>query len=66
MKLFVTQEADQDLDHIEEYIGNDNPAAAEKFIQRLTDRFEQLADHPRIGRERTEYGTGVRSVAEGE
>ena len=36
------------------------------FIQQLADRFEQLAQHPRIGRARTEYGPGLRSVAEGD
>jgi toxin ParE1/3/4 len=64
VNLFVTQEAEQDLDQIEEYIGRDNPVAALKYIQRLTDRFEQLAVYPGVGRARPEYGQGVRSVAE--
>jgi toxin ParE1/3/4 len=66
VKLYVTQEAEQDLDQIEEYIGNDDATAAVKFVARLTDRFGQLAEHPGIGRERIEYGPGIRSVAEGD
>lgn len=58
MNLFVTQEAEQDLDSIEEYIGADNPTAALKFIQRLTYRIKQLAEYPGIGRERPELDAG--------
>jgi toxin ParE1/3/4 len=64
VNLFVTQEAEQDLDQIEEYIGRDNPVAALKYIQRLTDRVEQLAVYPGVGCARPEYGQGVRSVSE--
>jgi toxin ParE1/3/4 len=66
VNLFVTQEAEQDLVQIEDYIGKDNPSAAVRFVQRLTDRFAQLAEFPGIGRERVEYARGLRSVTEGD
>jgi len=66
VNLFVTQEAEQDLDQIEDYIGKDNPSAAVKFLERITDRFAQLIEFPGIGRERIEYGPNLRSIAEGE
>jgi len=66
VNLSVTQEAEQDLDQIEDYIGKDSPSAAVRFVQRLTDRFAQLAEYPGIGRERIEYGRGLRSITEGD
>jgi toxin ParE1/3/4 len=50
---------------IEAYISSDNPAAADRFLAVLTDRFKVLADMPRIGRRRDKFASGVRSISEG-
>ena len=65
MNLFVSEQAEQDLDDIEVYIERDNPAAAVRLVQRLTQRFEQLTNNPRSGKERTDLAPGLRSMAEG-
>jgi toxin ParE1/3/4 len=65
MRIRVSPQADQDLDEIEQYIGNDNPMAAARFVARLVEQFQRLADSPRIGRLRHELGPELRSIAEG-
>jgi toxin ParE1/3/4 len=66
VKLIVMPLALDDLRGIEEYIGRDNPKAALEFVDRLTERFDQLAQFPGIGRKRDEIRPNYRSVAEGE
>jgi toxin ParE1/3/4 len=61
--LFISPEAENDLDAIEAYIGEDNPVAATQFIERLTQNFERLVHNPRIGRKRDEILPGMRSLA---
>lgn len=46
MKLIVTQDAIQDLRDIEEYIGQDNPAAAIEFL--IVFQFKPSGWHPAI------------------
>lgn len=65
MKLVVTAVAELDLEEIEEYISSDNPAAAIRLLELLFERFTLLAKMPDIGRQRENYGKGVRSIAEG-
>lgn len=66
MKLIVTQDAIQDLRDIEEYIGQDNPAAAVGFIDRLARQFQQLTQFPNIGHKCDEIKPGYRRIAEGD
>lgn len=66
MKLSVTVPAREDLRHIEQYIGQDNPQAAVDFVERLIHRCEQIAQFPGIGRRRSELKSAYRSVAEGQ
>lgn len=63
--MIVSPEARQDLREIEEYIAQDNPAAALAFVERLTERFTELVDFPNIGRKRDDIRSGYRSIAEG-
>lgn len=55
-----------DLRQIEEYIGQENPRAAVKFVDQLTERFQQLAQFPNIGHKCDEIKENYRSIAEGE
>ena len=54
--------AERDLKEIWYYVGEDaSPATADKLIDAIVDRFEMLAEQPRMGRLRSEFGPGVRS-----
>ena len=54
--------AEQDLDEIWSYVAEDaSPTTADQLIDAIIDRFELLAEHPRMGRARPEFGPGVRS-----
>ncbi|MFN8659712.1 MAG: type II toxin-antitoxin system RelE/ParE family toxin [Candidatus Obscuribacterales bacterium] len=66
MKLLITSAAELDLEEIEAYISNDNPAAADRLLVSLLKRFEVLAEMPGIGRRRDKFARGVRSIAEGD
>jgi addiction module RelE/StbE family toxin len=46
MILIFTDEAERDLEHIGEWIAQDNPRRAVTFIQELRSRCEALADMP--------------------
>lgn len=61
MKLKVTPKAWEDLRQIEQYIGQDNPKAAVAFVQRLTERMNELCGTPGIGRKRDDLAPGMRS-----
>lgn len=56
--------AERDLEEIWSYVAEDaSPATADRLIDTIIDRFELLAEQPRVGRLRPEFGTGVRSFA---
>lgn len=65
MKVILTPAALGDLDAIYDWIAQDNEAAAESHIRRLTARAMTLRDFPQRGRERPELGEGARSLVEG-
>lgn len=48
-EIVWTRPALADLDEIADYIALDNPAAANKLMQRIFSHVAQLADHPRSG-----------------
>lgn len=55
--------AEQDLEEIWSYVAEDaSPASADRLIDAILDRVELLAEQPRMGRFRPEFGAGVRSV----
>ena len=54
--------AEQDLDEIWSYVAEDaSPTTADRLMDAIIDRFELLAEQPRMGRLRPEFGAGVRS-----
>jgi toxin ParE1/3/4 len=54
--------AEQDLDKMWSYVAEDaSPTTADRLIDAIIDRFELLAEQPRMGRLRPEFGPGVRS-----
>lgn len=61
MKLIVKSPVWDDLREIGAWIGNENPEAANRFIEAAEKAFELLRRHPRIGRLRTFSVAGVRS-----
>lgn len=58
MRLRWTHLAEQDLDAIAQYIGQDSPAAAARVVLELIDQAETLLPaHPAIGRPGRVLGT---------
>ena len=56
--------AEQDLEEIWSYVAEDaSPATADRLIDAIVDRFDLLAEQPRMGRLRPEFGAGVRSFS---
>ena len=50
MKLIWSERALNELERIGDYIGEDNPKAANRFVSRLWKRAAALKKHPRLGR----------------
>lgn len=48
-RIIWTEPALQDLEQIADYISLDKPTAANRFVQRVFQRVEQLASHPKSG-----------------
>ncbi len=53
--------AEADILEIWDYIADDNPAAADRWVDQLDAQFRLLATQPKIGRARNELAAGVRS-----
>lgn len=54
--------AERDLEEIWSYIAEDaSPTTADRLIDAIFTRFELLVEQPRMGRNRPEFGEGVRS-----
>jgi toxin ParE1/3/4 len=54
--------AESDLAEIWSYVAEDaSPTRADRLIDAIFDRFELLVEQPRMGRNRPEFGEGVRS-----
>jgi toxin ParE1/3/4 len=55
--------AEQDLEEIWFYVAEDaSPTTAARLIDAIFNRFEMLVEQPRMGRNRPEFGDGVRSL----
>jgi plasmid stabilization system protein ParE len=59
MKVRFTRVAQRDLVQIHEYISQDSPVLASRFVARLIERSRQLADNPFEGRETDEPNARV-------
>jgi toxin ParE1/3/4 len=54
--------AERDIDEIWFYVSEDaSPTTADRLIEDIIDRLDLLAEQPRMGRARPEFGPGVRS-----
>ena len=60
-RLLKRPEAENDLDEIWGYIAQDNPDNADRFLDRIQERFLALADFPQMGTSRDELKAGLRS-----
>ena len=66
MKLIrFSAEANLDIEEIVNYIFELNPVAASRFLDKLDEALELLAEHPLIGRLRPRLGKDLRSFAVG-
>jgi len=62
-RIVWTEPALLEIDEIADYISLDKPAAARRFVQRVFERIEQLATHPKSGSVPTELkGTQYRQL----
>lgn len=62
MRYRLSALAEQDLDEIWSFVAADaSPTTADRLVDAIVDRFELLAEQPRMGRLRPEFGAGVRS-----
>jgi len=50
VKIVITESAYSDLEDIENYISQDSPTIARKFINRIFDRIDQLYLYPTSGK----------------
>ncbi|HLF94068.1 MAG TPA: type II toxin-antitoxin system RelE/ParE family toxin [Planctomycetota bacterium] len=58
----LSARAQADLEEIWVYIGQDSPAAADRFVERILQTCRTLARTPRIGRPREDLAPGLRSL----
>jgi toxin ParE1/3/4 len=65
MTYRLSPQAETDLEEIGDYIAQDSPANARRFIEQLTQKFVVLARSPRIGRARPELKPDLRSFPYG-
>ena len=61
----IRPEAARDLDEIRQYIAENNPAAAVRLVEEVTELFHRLAEFPLIGRSREELVPKLRSFPVG-
>lgn len=64
MPYRLSSRAERDLDEVWLYVAEDaSPTTADRLIDEIVDRFDLLAEQPRMGRLRPEFGPGVRSIS---
>jgi toxin ParE1/3/4 len=57
-KLVISRLAEADLNDILEFIARDKPEVAVRWVQRLREKCEFVAENPGIGEHRPEFKTG--------
>lgn len=63
MSYRLSSLAEQDLEEIWFYVAEDaSPTTADRLIDAIFNRLEMLVEQPRMGRNRPEFGDGVRSL----
>jgi len=63
MRIRWTEGAVGNLDHVEEYIVQDNPSSAVATVNKIIEAAQMLADYPTIGKRGRERGTRELVVA---
>lgn len=63
MKIRWTEGANNNLDHVAEYISQDNPPAAIATVNKIIETAQMLADYPTVGKRGRERGTRELVVA---
>jgi toxin ParE1/3/4 len=66
VRYLLGRRASRDLDEIVRYIAKDGPAAAERWLESIFVRFDELAATPFVGRRRDDLGSGHRSIVFGQ
>ncbi len=61
----LSQRAESDLADIHHYIAAENSSAADQFIDDLFGLFHLLAENPRIGQERSDLRSDLRTMTHG-
>ena len=61
----LSPQAKSELEAIGDYIAEDSPGNARRFIERLTQKFVALGRNPKIGRARPEIRADLRSFPYG-
>lgn len=64
-KLALRHRAQEDLIEIWQYIATDNPAAADRLLDALEMRWNQLTLHPKLGVARDDILPGLRHLVTG-
>ena len=65
-RYVVSPDARADLDHIFDYIAEENLDAAERFLEQCYNRFTNLIAQPRMGEARPDLGAALRQVVLGQ
>jgi toxin ParE1/3/4 len=66
MRLEFLPEAERDLEAIGDYIAQDNPRQAKRFVRELREQCRKITQAPQAYRRRPELGPGLRSCAHGD
>jgi len=64
--IFRTARADEDLIAIWMHIAANNPGSADRVLDAITQRWEQLAQHPQSGLARDDIAPGIRHLITGQ
>ncbi|QUD90359.1 type II toxin-antitoxin system RelE/ParE family toxin [Phenylobacterium montanum] len=65
-RVVITPRANADLDDIWLHVALDNPAAADRLIDRIVARCQALAEHPKLGAARPEIAPDARALVVGD
>jgi toxin ParE1/3/4 len=66
LAILRTDRADEDLIAIWLHIAQDSPAAADRALDAIQRRWQQLAQHPYSGIARDDIGPGIRHLVAGQ
>jgi toxin ParE1/3/4 len=61
-EVFLSVEAEVDVLEITSFVSSGDEALVRKFVTRLTEVLDLLAEHPEMGRKRDDLRPGLRSV----